>query len=199
MVPTDAELVSRARGNEMGAFRQLVDRYKRRAYYTALGIVGNHHDAEDVMQESFLQALRSLDRLRNPGGFCAWLLRIAYNRSIDLRRRRLREVSPDGREDGVELFDTIGSESAENNPERSMRSGEIAGLVMSTMEKLPESQRVAFALKHIGQLSIKEIAAATGSTESTTKTNIYRAVQRMRKVLSPLRIQGSGVADERVS
>ena len=65
MVPTDEELVSRARGNEMDAFRQLVDRYKRRAYYTALGIVGNHHDAEDVMQESLLQALRSLDRLRN--------------------------------------------------------------------------------------------------------------------------------------
>ena len=198
MVPTDAELVSRARGNEMGAFRQLVDRYKRRAYYTALGIVGNHHDAEDVMQESLLQALRSLGGLRNPDGFCAWLLRIAYNRSIDLRRRRLREVSPEGREDGVELFDTVESASAENDPERSMRSGEIAGLVQSTMEELPESQRSAFALKHIAQLSIREIAAATGSTESTTKTNIYRAVQRMRKALSPLRVRGSGVADERV-
>ena len=153
MVPTDEELVSRARRNEMDAFRQLVDRYKRRAYYTALSIVGNHHDAEDVMQESLLQALRSIDRLRNPHGFRAWLLRIAYNRSIDLRRRRLREVTPDSREDGVGLFDTIESESAENNPERSIRSGEIAGLVMSTMEDLPESQRTAFALKHIAQLS----------------------------------------------
>ena len=109
MIPTDAELVRRARNDEMTAYQQLVDRYKKRVYFTALGVVGNHHDAEDVLQESLLTALRSLSRLRHPEGFGSWLLRIAFNRAIDYCRKKRREVSPDTGVNGEEIFDRIES------------------------------------------------------------------------------------------
>lgn len=186
MVPTDAELVSKACNEDMDAYQTLVERYKRRVYYTALGIVGNHHDAEDVLQESLLQALRSLPKLRHPQGFGSWLLKIAYNRSIDHRRRRSREVEPEINEDGTEVFDTMENKMAISNPEKSINSNEISHAVRRTMEELPESQRTAFSLKHISQLSIRDIAIVTSSSEATVKTNIYRAVQKMRHSLAPL-------------
>lgn len=183
---TDAELVSRALNNEMSAFQQLVERYKKRVYFTAYGVVGNHHDAEDVLQETLLSALRSLDRLRHPEGFGPWILRIAFNRSVDYRRKRKREVSPNGDEEGVGLFDRIESNIAKGNPDTYLRSEEINELVNRSLSQLPESQRNAFLLKHVAHLSIREIAHATNSTESTVKTNIYRAVKRLRKELAQM-------------
>jgi len=199
MAPTVAELVERARNDEMEAFQMLVERYKRKIYYTAIGVLGNHHDAEDVLQETLLQALRSLGKLRHPQGFGAWVLRIAYNRAVDLRRRKKKEASPVIDEKGTELFDMLENTHVGGNPERGMTSDEIGKLVQKIMNDLPESQRTAFALKHVSQLSIKEIAQATNSSEATIKTNIYRAVQKMRKVLLPLISKGSGAADERAS
>jgi RNA polymerase sigma-70 factor (ECF subfamily) len=199
MASTVAELVERARNEEIGAFQLLVERFKRKIYYTALGVVGNHSDAEDLLQETLLQAFKSIGRLRHPEGFGSWVLRIAYNRAIDLRRRRSREACPEIDDEGTELFDLMENPGADGNPERNMTSGQISKLVRRTMEDLPESQKTAFALKHIAQLSIREIAAATNSSEATVKTNIYRAVQKMRKVLLPLVRKGSGVADEKAS
>ncbi|HUX06149.1 MAG TPA: sigma-70 family RNA polymerase sigma factor [Acidobacteriota bacterium] len=199
MAPTVAELVDRARNNEIEAFQLLAERYKRKIYYTVLSVVGNHHDAEDLLQDTLLQALRSIDRLRHPEGFGSWVLRIAFNKSIDLRRRRRKEAAPEIDKDGTEVFDLMENPDAKGNPERNLASEQISTLVSRTMDELPESQRTAFAMKHIAQLSIREIAAATKSSEATVKTNIYRAVQKMRKVLLPLVKKGSGVADEQAS
>lgn len=183
---TDAELVSRALDNEMNAFQQLVERYKKRVYFTAYGVVGNHHDAEDVLQETLLSALRSLGRLRHPEGFGPWIIRIAFNRSVDYRRKRKREVSPNGDDEHVGIFDRMESNIANGNPDTYVRSEEINELVKRSLSQLPETQRNAFMLKHIAQLSIREIAHATNSTESTVKTNIYRAVKRLRKELASM-------------
>ena len=185
MVPGDAELVKRARNNHMSSYQQLVERYKKKIYFTSLSILGNHHDAEDVLQETLLQALRSLDRLRYPEGFGAWIVRIAYNRSIDTLRKRKRELDPKKDENGLDLFDLMESDTPAGNPDRVIESSEISHVITSTLSKLPGSQKNAFTLKHIAQLSIKEIAVAMNSTESTVKTNIYRAVQKLRCELAP--------------
>ena len=79
MASSDAELVKKALNNEIEAFKELVDRYKRKVYFTSLGIVGNAHDAEDVLQETLMQAFRSLRRLRHPAGFGAWILRMNFS------------------------------------------------------------------------------------------------------------------------
>lgn len=183
---SDAELVERARSNQMSAYQQLVERYKKKVYYTALGVLSNHHNAEDVLQDTLLQALRSLDRLRQPEGFGPWILRIAYNKSIDYLRKSKREISSDASDDGSSMFDRFENEDPGADPEKHIKSGEIAGVVRQVVNKLPESQRNAFLMKHVAQLSIREIAVATNSTEATVKTNIYRAVQKLRDELAPL-------------
>jgi RNA polymerase sigma-70 factor (ECF subfamily) len=180
MHPTDAELVHEARLNNMSAFHQLVERYKKKVYYTAYGILGNHHDAEDVMQESMLQALRKLDKLRKPEGFGPWVARISRNKSIDIHRKTGRTFSSYNSEDGTELFDSMADKDAQKNPERRIASQQIQKTIARIIETLPESQRIAFQMKHLAHMTIKEISEATDSSESTVKTNIYRAVQKMR-------------------
>ena len=196
MAVSDAELVERARSNQMSAYQQLVERYKKKVYYTALGVLGNHHDAEDVLQDTLLQGLRSLERLRQPEGFGPWILRIARNKSIDRLRRSKREISSESSDDGTSLFDRFENEDPDADPEKQIKSGEIAGIVRQVVERLPESQRNAFMMKHVAQLSIREIAIATNSTEATVKTNIYRAVQKLREELAPLVQPRSGYTGE---
>ena len=183
----DAELVKLALENQMSAFQQLVERHKRKVYYTAIGIVGNHHDAEDVMQEAILLALRSLSKLRQPEGFGPWLVRIAYNKSIDVIRKKKRTVSGENNDDeNQSYFDTLEATNSESDPDRQVKSKEIKTEIKRILDILPESQRRAFLMKHVSKLSIKEIAEVTKSTESTVKTNIYRAVQKMRNELEDL-------------
>lgn len=190
MALTDGELVLRARERHMGAFQQLAERYKKKIYYTAYGVVKNRSDAEDIVQETLLQALRSLHLLRQPDGFGPWVLRIAYNRSVDIFRRRKREVLPEQDDEGTDLFSLMESEAPAQDPQRMLESREITAIVRTTLARLPESQRTAFTLKHVANLSIREIAEATNSSESTVKTNIYRAVQKLRADLESLMMRG---------
>ena len=191
MLISDAELVKKALDNNMSAFQQLIERYKKKIYYTALSTLGNHHDAEDVLQETMLQALRSLSKLRQPEGFGPWVIRIAYNRSIDTIRKRKRVVNPEEDDSGRTLFDYVQNEAPVGDPDRVVRSGEIGSQIKGVLHQLPESQRSAFMMKHVANLSIREIAIATNSTESTVKTNIYRAVQKLRTELADL-VSGKG-------
>lgn len=191
MLMTDAELVAKALSDNMSAFQQLIERYKKKIYYTALSTLGNHHDAEDVLQETMLQSLRSLAKLRQPEGFGPWVIRIAFNRSIDLLRKRKRIVNPDVDESGRTLFDYVENESPAGNPDRVVHSSEIGSQIRVVLHELPDSQRSAFMMKHVANLSIREIAIATNSTESTVKTNIYRAVQKLRTELAGL-VDGKG-------
>jgi RNA polymerase sigma-70 factor (ECF subfamily) len=181
---SDTELVKRAQNNSMSAFKELMERYKRKVYFTALGVVKTHQDAEDILQETMLQALRSIGNLKQTSGFVSWILRIAYNRSIDLIRKRKREVyTTDDEETGLNLFDLLETQDGASDPHRGMSNKQLVRAIVNVLDSLPETQREAFRLKHISQLSIKEIAAATDSSESTVKTNIFRAVQKMRREL----------------
>jgi len=180
---SDSQLVKDACRNDMGAYRELIERHKKKIYYTSLSVVKNHQDAEDILQETLLKAMRSLHTLKSASGFSSWICRIAYNRSIDLIRKRKREVNP-SEEDGLSIFDTLESDHYQSNPEKGIHARQISSAISEVLASLPESQKRAFELKHLSQMSIRDIAAITGSSESTVKTNIFRAVQKMRSALS---------------
>ena len=100
---TEEDLVRRARGRDRDAFRQLVERYRERVYGIARGMTGNHADADDVAQETFIRAYRKLDDFEGRARFCTWLYRIAVNCSLDLLRKRSRRAEFDlGDAGGVE-------------------------------------------------------------------------------------------------
>src|SRR5512142_2859841 len=96
---SDAAVVARVRAGDSDAFRVLVDRHARTIFRLACRMVGNEHDADDVVQETFLRAYRRINRFESRANFGTWLYRIAVNCSVDLLRQRPRREQEQPAED----------------------------------------------------------------------------------------------------
>ncbi len=178
-------LVQRARNGEIGAFRELVELYKKKIYYLSLDLTGNHHDAEDLSQEVFIKAYRSLKNFRGDAKFNSWLYRITVNTCISQRRKK--SVSAMTLQEDFEIdsspWDFNDGESS-NNPERNAESGLIQQHIEQALQQLTPRERSVFVLRHYNDLPLKEIAQILKITEGTVKSMLFRAIQRLRKELS---------------
>src|SRR6478752_9662233 len=124
MPQTDAAAVALARDGDSEAFKALVERHSRAVYRLAHRMTGNPHDAEDVVQETFLKAYRQLGRFESRANFGTWLHRIAVNCSIDLiRSRKHQETGHDAAD--LETLDSADDRRVDPSPERLMLSAEV--------------------------------------------------------------------------
>jgi RNA polymerase sigma-70 factor (ECF subfamily) len=189
MPHTDADAVALARGGDSEAFRALVERHSRAVYRLAHRMTGSPHDAEDVVQETFLKAYRQLGRFESRANFGTWLHRIAVNCSIDLiRGRRHQEAGHDASD--LETLDTVDESRVDPSPERLMLSTEVKEQVTRAMDGLTPMERAAFVLRHFEGQSIEEISGALGLKTNAAKHSIFRAVRKMRLALEPF-VEGS--------
>jgi len=180
-----AAILVRARQGDGEAFRELVERHSRDAFRLAFRITGNEHDAEDVVQESFLRAYRQLGRFESRANFGTWLYHIVSNCSIDFIRAR-RARGDQGR--GVGLDDTTIEPAAEQpDPERLAGSTQIQERVAAALAELSPMERAAFTLRHYEGRSIAEIEGILGLKTSAAKHGVFRAVKKLRAALAPLR------------
>jgi len=191
----DAELIERARNGDSGAFNQIVLHYRRRILGTIARLTGRPEDAEDIAQEVFLRLYFSLDKLRVPQVFEAWLYRLTVNAAYDyLRRRRRRgearmaDLSPEQ----VALADAAAGARASQEEQRRRRAREDAEAVLSA---LPEADRILLSLKEIEGLSLGELAGVYKVNENALKVRLYRARQRALRALEALEGQRGGSAD----
>jgi RNA polymerase sigma-70 factor (ECF subfamily) len=185
MPESDALAVARARDGDSQAFRALVERHSRAIFRLAHRMTGNEHDAEDVVQETFLRAYRQLGRFEARANFGTWLYRIAVNCSIDVIRSRRKEDTTDGSD---ELERASGAPVGQTDPpdlDRLVFSAEIKQRATAALEGLSRMERAAFVLHFEGQ-SIDEIGRVLGLRTSATKHSIFRAVRKMRVALEPL-------------
>jgi RNA polymerase sigma-70 factor (ECF subfamily) len=160
----DIHLVSAAQRGDLIAFELLVRRYGTPAYRIALRILGNPTDAEDVMQDSLLQAWQALPELRDKRFFSTWLYRIVTNRCLNaIRSRRATEVLPNEIED----------ETRRPNHVTEARR-QLQTLRRAIMRLTPE-QRVPFVLRELEGLSYEEIAEVLGTTVPAVKGRLHRA------------------------
>jgi RNA polymerase sigma-70 factor (ECF subfamily) len=170
----DAVLIDRVLGGDDAAFSLLVARYRDRYARFALHMLGNSADAEDVLQDTFVRAYRSLGRCADPSRFDSWLFSILINRCRTAgarRRRRERTVTSD---DGALIS------AAEDHPaDQSAWREEIR----YALGKLPPDQREAFLLKYVEELSYDEMAVLTGVGISALKMRVKRACERLRELL----------------
>ena len=180
----DATAAEEARKGNQQAFRALVERHSRPLFRLAYRMTGNEHDAEDLVQETFLRAYKQLHSFDGRAAFGTWLYRIATNCALDLlrsRKTRAEVAAPAGDNDE---FDWLAQAAAHDpSPERLTLSSQIAGLLGPALGKLTEMERAAFVLRHYEGCDIEQVASALGVKQNAAKHTVFRAVQKLRRSL----------------
>ena len=201
MAQGDAELIERCRQGDQAAYRVLFDRHGRDAFVLARRIVGSEQDAEDVVQEAFLKAFRSLDRFRGGSAFYTWLYRIVYNGAIDRLRKtgRVRTVDYDDaierREDTDGAADLLPPRQ-DADPGRVAARRELKEQMEAALERLSDAHRAVLVLREVQGLTYEEIAEVVGCPKGTVMSRLHHARRRMQELLLPYRETGAAVGSE---
>jgi RNA polymerase sigma-70 factor (ECF subfamily) len=170
------------------AYGGLVVRHSHTLFRLAYRITGNEADADDVVQEAFLRGYRKLEGFESRANFGTWIYRIAVHCALDkIRRRRGDESSRVGDTNDPEL-DQLQVADHAANPERLVLSGEINALQQAALSSLTATERSAFVLRHMEDRTTAEIGAALGIEPNAAKQAVFRAVQKLRRRLAPLRV-----------
>jgi RNA polymerase sigma-70 factor (ECF subfamily) len=182
MEGSDQAAVARARAGDREAFRILVEKHSRDVFRLAFRMTRSEEDAEDVVQETFLKAYRSLPRFAGRSGFSTWLHAIAANCALDLLRRRAQ------REQGTRPLEAAGLTAAANGatPERVLFGSEVGRQVARSLDRLSAMERSAFVLRHFEGRTIAEIGKALGVRSGAAKNCVFRAVAKLRQDLASL-------------
>ena len=185
LATSDRDLAVRVRRGDAEAFGDLVERYKRRAYYAALGLVGSHEDALDLSQEAFARAFRARRTLDPERPFYAWLYQIIrrlcfnFNRDRRSRREKLNEASE-------WLAEQADARVAVPRPDRALERAEARRRVLQAIESLPERDREVLVLKEFEGLKYREIAELLGVPIGTVMSRLYSARKRLARALEDL-------------
>ncbi len=175
---TDEELVHRAQNGDPAAFDEIVERHKDAVFRAALAALRNREDAEDVTQETFITAFRKLHTFRGESQVRTWLSRIAWNRSMDHRRRgRLRRFLRLDAPDAPEIA------TAQADPERVTLAGSVHDRVRREIERLPLNLRDTILLASTGDMDYASIARTLGVREGTIKSRVFEARALLRSAL----------------
>jgi RNA polymerase sigma-70 factor (ECF subfamily) len=176
---SDEDLIRRVRGGEATCFELVMRRNNQRVYRAVRAIVGNDDEAEDVMQEAYVNAYTHLDSFSERARFSTWLTRIAIHEAF-ARLRRQRRTTP--------LADARGKEppmpSFTSGPEQRASDRELGVILESAVDGLPEAFRMVFVLRSVEQLSVAETADVLGVPEETVKTRLHRARGLLRESLT---------------
>ena len=193
----DAVLVERAKLGDARAFEMLVLKYQRRIERLIGRMVRDTDLVQDIAQESFIRAYRTLPQFRGESAFYTWLYRIAVNSAkkalMDMKRDPLVSLSRGHGDDEGEEFSRAETELTDGEtPEALLASKEIAAAVNAAIEALSEELRQAITLREIEGLSYEEIAEAMNCPIGTVRSRIFRAREAIAERLRPLLDTRSG-------
>ncbi|HEY4210350.1 MAG TPA: RNA polymerase sigma factor [Steroidobacteraceae bacterium] len=174
----DLLLVERARSKDPRALEALMRRYNRRLFRIARSILRDNDSSEDAVQEAHLRALANLDRYEPTGKFGAWLARLAFNEALMIRRRARTDNVPAEETASSLLTQAVAAGTDQGD------STQTRQLMEQAVDSLPEVFRTVFMLRVVEQLSGVETAACLGINETTVRTRLFRAQQRLRSDLA---------------
>ncbi|MFK7987082.1 MAG: RNA polymerase sigma factor [Sandaracinaceae bacterium] len=186
----DRELVERVQAGDQAAFRTLYERYHRRAFAVAYGVVKNKQDALDIVQDGFVKVHRHIGKFQGSSSFYTWLYRIIMNLAIDHVRRRKNAK-------GVEYDDGVGRAADEvagdgtllprildSNPAKAVVRRELLGKIQAALAELPEYHRAVIVLREIEGLSYEEMSKVLGVPKGTIMSRLFHARKKMQATLS---------------
>ncbi len=174
-------LVEKARDGNRTAFDQLIDRYQGDIYRMIYYRIRQQMDAEDLTQDVFIRAYRSIARLRELGRFRSWLYTIAVNRVNDhLRKKRVRSIFKSS-DEGPEVQPEADEHREKPEALEQVLKEDFWRQVDRIAQKLSRMEREVFMLRFMDDLNITEIAHILKKSESTVKTHLYRALAKFKK------------------
>ena len=177
---TDEQVVEHVLTGQTALFEILMRRHNERMYRVARAIVRDDSEAEDVMQQAYVNAYASLRQFAGKARFSTWLTRIAVNESLARSRRRGRYESYD---DDLSNVVPFMAEQSPHDPERQAFSGELRALLEWAIDRLPNGAREVFVLREVEGLSTAEVADALGVSEDVVKTRFSRAKAALRRTV----------------
>jgi RNA polymerase sigma-70 factor, ECF subfamily len=179
-------LLAALRAGDQDAFTTMVERHSSTIYNLALRLTNSPQEAEEVLQETFLNAFRAIDRFEGRSQLSTWLYRIAYNASL----MRLRKKTPSTVSIDDPLTDDEGAERPRQLvawgplPDEAAVSAELQVKLNDAVQRLPTSLKTVFVLRDIEGLSTQETAETLGLTETNVKVRLHRARLALRESLS---------------
>lgn len=197
---TDEELIDRCRRGEPQAYRELVERYQRRAVGIALGMLRNREDALDAAQEAFVKVYRNLEGFKGDSSFYTWLYRIVVNVCIDhiRKHRKAKAVEYDDtfrRRDEIQDVPLTGN-TRPMHPAFGVENKELEKALNEALAQLSENHRTILVLREVEGLSYEEIAEVMECHLGTVMSRLHHARKNMQKALKPyLEAAGSELAE----
>ena len=182
-------LVNGIKQNDNSSIVEFYNEFYKDIYYVCYKITGNEKDAEDVAQETLFRAINKIDLLEPPERLPAWLRTIANNLSINyLKKNRKFDIA-----DNYDITDDILSEeflSPKKTPEDIVADKEVADILISMIDKLPEEQRITIFMFYYEEMSVKEISETMNCSEATVRSRINYAKKSLRKQVEELENKG---------
>lgn len=174
----DSWYVERVLKGDTQYFSYFVEKYKDIVFSIAMKVLRNREDAEEMAQESFIKAFKSLHTFKGEAKFSTWLYRITYNNCIsEVRKKKIKFVSADD----VQISDEPGEMNLDGIPAENR-----AKYVKAALEKLPEDEYTLILLYYFDDKSVEEIGEITKMTESNVKVKLFRARKKLYAILNDM-------------
>ncbi len=183
---SDAELARGISNGDRGAFELLMRRHNRAMFRTARAILRDDAEAEDAVQEAYLQAYRTIGGYRGDARLSTWLARIVANEAFMRLRKHARRsaILPLQPAMAAEDINQVAEESMDRDPETAARRAEIRKILEERIDALPEAYRAVFMLRAVEEYSVEETAAVLQIPEATVRTRFFRARSLLREGLA---------------
>jgi RNA polymerase sigma-70 factor, ECF subfamily len=182
----DEDLAKRVAGGDQAAFEAIMRRYNRAMFRTARAILRDDADAEDALQEAYLQAYRTMGSYRGEARLSTWLARVVANQALMRLRKHARRsaIVPLHPGVGTEEINQIAEASMDKEPESSARRAEMRKLLEQRIDALPGAYRAVFMLRAVEEYSVEETAAILQIPEATVRSRFFRARSLLREGLA---------------
>jgi RNA polymerase sigma-70 factor (ECF subfamily) len=177
--PEETDLISRCQQGDQEALKGIFEKYQKKVYRIAYGVVRQREEALDIVQEVFIKLFRSIKNFKGRSQFYTYLYRMTMNTAIDHARKTGKQPMSSLDEEGS--FQP--SDEPEKGPERLLLQKELEERVKMAMEKLPAEQRAAIIFKDVEGLSYQEIAEAMGCSIGTVMSRLHYGRKRMQELL----------------
>ncbi|MBI5545100.1 MAG: sigma-70 family RNA polymerase sigma factor [Deltaproteobacteria bacterium] len=197
--PDDLTLVRRCQEGDQGAFRSLMERYQKKAFAQALGMLKDKDEAMDVAQEAFVKVYRYLDHFKGDSSFYTWLYRIVANLCVDRIRRKASAQSPDNVEFDEKMeqeeLATAGILSTRlgTNPQKAALRAELAQKIDEALEQIPEKHREILVMRELEGMSYEDLSRVLKIPKGTVMSRLFHARAKMQKLLTDYLGHGAAV------